>query len=356
MRCARVVGGVVERLADRLALLFGGDWAGALLEAAGDVAFADDPVAPGALGLVQAHVGGVQQVVGGGVGVLRQAGDPHADGHGDRPPVVDRHRELLDAQAQPLGHHAGDVDVRRAHQQGELLAADTGQHVVLAQHLGELAGDLDKHLVAGLVAPGVVDLLEMVDIEHADGQRAAAAARERQLAAQLLVEVQAVEGAGEVVARHRLELTALERLVDRVLHVEPQHDGRAQLDLVAVAQHRAVGLGAVEAGAVGRAEVEELDLALLGPFEAGVHPRDAEVGERDVAVHRPAHRRDGLAEPVHAARECAHEQGQIRPPRTCRVVDGPGAGHRPARFLVEAHAELLGVSGSYGGARKARPR
>ena len=61
-----------------------------------------------------------------------------------------------------------------ADQQHELVAAQAADRVVLAQALGQAAGDLDQQAVAGGVAPAVVDRLEIVEIEIAHGQQVAA--------------------------------------------------------------------------------------------------------------------------------------------------------------------------------------
>src|SRR5439155_26837828 len=55
----------------------------------------------------------------------------------------------------------------------ELLPAVAAEQVVVAQHAAQPVGDLFDDVVAGLVAAGVVDDLEMVNVDHDDGQVAA---------------------------------------------------------------------------------------------------------------------------------------------------------------------------------------
>nr|WP_314624467.1 hypothetical protein [uncultured Noviherbaspirillum sp.] len=57
----------------------------------------------------------------------------------------------------------------RQHQR-EFLAAETGEQVFLAQFLHDRSHHGDEHHVAGLVAIGVVDRFEMVDVEQRNGQ------------------------------------------------------------------------------------------------------------------------------------------------------------------------------------------
>ena len=59
-------------------------------------------------------------------------------------------------------------------QDGELIAAETTDRVTIATHGPESLGDLDEDLVAGAVADGVVDRLEVIDVEHHDRMALAA--------------------------------------------------------------------------------------------------------------------------------------------------------------------------------------
>ena len=66
----------------------------------------------------------------------------------------------------------------RAHQQ-ELVATDAPDDVVGAQQLLEPAGDVDEQLVSGAVSEGVVDRLELVEIDEDDRGRKPVGSRER---------------------------------------------------------------------------------------------------------------------------------------------------------------------------------
>ncbi|WRL64266.1 hypothetical protein U6N30_32785 [Blastococcus brunescens] len=108
-----------------------------------------------------------------------------------------RHAEGVDdalGDVLGLGLVAGDQD-------GELVAAQAGDQVVLADDGVQSAGHLDQQLVAGLVPGDVVDRLEPVEVED---QQAPEVGGRR---VQLPEEQGAVGQAGEVVGvGHALEL------------------------------------------------------------------------------------------------------------------------------------------------------
>ena len=62
-------------------------------------------------------------------------------------------------------------------QHRELVAAEAGEHVGLAQAAAQQLGDAAQELVAGAVAERVVDVLEVVEVEHQDGAAGAVALR-----------------------------------------------------------------------------------------------------------------------------------------------------------------------------------
>ena len=99
-----------------------------------------------------------------------------------------------------------------------------------------------QHRITGQVAVRVVDLLEVIDVEHHERQRMAVAARDRDLALEELHEEALVVDPGHpvldghVVDRfvvRALDVAAREELVDRV----------AEPDLVAVVQLLAARVG-----------------------------------------------------------------------------------------------------------------
>ena len=87
----------------------------------------------------------------------------------------------------------GDVEDER----GELVAAEAADHVGRAQAPPQHLGGRAQHLVAGQVAGGVVDELEVVEVEHEQGSVLAPAVHASQLAVQPVHEPPPVEQPGE---------------------------------------------------------------------------------------------------------------------------------------------------------------
>jgi hypothetical protein len=71
-----------------------------------------------------------------------------------------------------LGDESGALDTRVNQQHRELLAAEAGDEVVPTQQPGESIGHGDQDMIAGGVAESIVDLLEVIEVEHqaGDGQ------------------------------------------------------------------------------------------------------------------------------------------------------------------------------------------
>jgi hypothetical protein len=151
------------------------------------------------LGLIHRDVGLAQQLAG-QLCVVREQRDTH------------RQREL-DASAARQFDAAGGRVVQSLQRRGqlrlrllavetfedddELVAAQPRQQLVVAQGAAQPRGERDQQLVADRVSPGVVDLFEIVEVEHADGDGSAAAPRLRECLRQALVERIAVGRSGQ---------------------------------------------------------------------------------------------------------------------------------------------------------------
>ena len=98
---------------------------------------------------------------------MGQRGHSEARGDAQRAPSVgQRQRERLDALTHALGQVEGALEVGAGQHHRELLAAVAGGRVDVARALAQDASDLAQHDVALLMAVGVVDALEVVDVEH----------------------------------------------------------------------------------------------------------------------------------------------------------------------------------------------
>lgn len=76
----------------------------------------------------------------------------------------------LDLPLQPLGYLLGDLRGTAWEHRRKLLATDAPEQVAPAQHRLAGVGDALQNIVALLVAVGVVDLLEVIDIQQQEGQ------------------------------------------------------------------------------------------------------------------------------------------------------------------------------------------
>src|SRR5262249_39759602 len=180
---------------------------------------------------------------------------------------------------------------RLAAEHGELLAAVAGDDVLAAHRGREAAGDRLEDEVAGRVAEGVVDLLEVIDVAEEQRQRRFVAHTVGKLGAETVAQVSAVVEAGEPVAHRALIELALVLLVEVVLVAELENHRAAELDLVAVAEAVVDDALPVHEGAVGGAEVVQPDLAPLAAGEDRMAPRDPLVFEAQVSLGGAAEHR-----------------------------------------------------------------
>src|SRR5215469_5973677 len=99
-------------------------------------------------------------------------GNPGADGY------LDGHAGktiCLHHSAQLFRHFHRIAAGCLRHQNGELLAPITADHVNLTNLLTENTGHLTQHFVAEQVSKLVVETFEVVDVDHDDGQVSAVA-------------------------------------------------------------------------------------------------------------------------------------------------------------------------------------
>src|SRR3954471_17133972 len=124
--------------------------------------------------ITAAGFGGVERIVsrahdrGRGVAVGGQARD---SGRQRDPQLqaADSDRPTPDRVADALGGVTRSLAAGLGQDHDELLAAVATDHVDLADLIADPVGDLHHHRVAHLVAVGIVDLFEQVEVEHQDG-------------------------------------------------------------------------------------------------------------------------------------------------------------------------------------------
>ena len=87
-----------------------------------------------------------------------------------------------------------------ADEDGELVATEAGEQVAVDEHGVHTVSEAHQHLVADVVTERVVDVLEVVEVEHQD-RRAVESVREGQRGIDRFVEGDAVEVTGQIVVR-----------------------------------------------------------------------------------------------------------------------------------------------------------
>ena len=168
------------------------------------------------------------------------------DGGGRRAP-----RRARRGRARRLRAAGSPVDA--GEHEHELLAAEPADGVAVADDGAQLRGRGGERLVALRVTVRVVDLLEVVEVEHDDAERAAGGRRGLDLAPQALLRTAVVEQAGEAVRGRLLaQVLALARRLVR----ERGHRGEAldERDL-------GVGEAPIDPGPV---DVQRADDAVMG--------------------------------------------------------------------------------------------
>ena len=264
-------------------------------------------------------------------------------------------RQLL---ADPLRERGRAVDVSCGKDHRELLTADSADHVACTHGRAEDVGDLLEQVVADPVSVDVVDLLEVVEVEHHDRDRLVRGRRAQELLPEPVMEGAVVVEAGQGV---RLGLV-LEPCADvRVVDGQGRRVAEALREKELLVRERRVLADAID---VERA----LELAArdegdgdqrLGLDRRPRHEAYARVEVRPVREHGlavvdgPA--RDALAErerlahdlvrPLALARARRAARASTRPPRRCG---------RPRRGSARRGCPRCARAGRRGSARRAR--
>jgi hypothetical protein len=165
----------------------------------------DAAVSAGVLCRVQGVVGEGDEL-GNAVGVLGEAGG--TDRHGDAHPrgLVGSHGQSGDGLPEPLGQLGQLGAAYPRHEDREFLTAIAGNDVAGTHHLLQAFGDLAEDPVAAGVAIGVVDRLEVVDVEQDQAELLVAASGAIGVKAQLLLQEAAVVELGQPVGDRGMAL------------------------------------------------------------------------------------------------------------------------------------------------------
>ena len=120
----------------------------------------------------------------------------------------------LERIAEPGQDAMGDVDrlgraMNGTQQQAELVASETGDRVAIAQYRPDPRADRGEQLIAVVMAQGVVDLLEPIEIDHQDGDLSAVTPFRCQRLLDLVAQHVAVGQTGQRVGHRRMLEPAL---------------------------------------------------------------------------------------------------------------------------------------------------
>src|SRR6185295_10662841 len=184
------------------------------------------------LGAVEGLVRGAEEAVGGDDRARGVAA--HAQAGGDPELLAGAQPERAHLPPHAFGDGEGAGEVGLGEEDGELLAAVAGDDVGLADGLAEGGGQVAEHLVPHLVAVGLVDVLEVVEVEEEQRQRVVVALGAAELLAEAVLEVAVVVDGGEPVGDgETVEPGALlQHLVEALLGEEGAGDAGADLLLV----------------------------------------------------------------------------------------------------------------------------
>ena len=148
--------------------------------------------------------------------------------HGHVRAAMHPDRRRADAMVNALGQLQRVRDFRAGQQDREFVATEARAGIAGADlGLGTPRHFLER-LVAGQVAEAIVDLLEVVDVDHEARQRLARALRSRELLAQAVVEIAAVVPAGEEIgdaAAHQA------RAIHRVFQADGDDDAQVREEI-----------------------------------------------------------------------------------------------------------------------------
>ena len=158
-------------------------------------------VAPPLFGQIHRGVGALHQL-GRVVPIFRIKGDPDAGSGKDF--VAAKHERLgecaLDAQREGFG--VGLVGI--LDQDGELVSAEAGKGVLIAQATAQAASELAQQVITDIVAERIVDILEVVQIDKHQHQLFLIALRPVQRMAQAVEQQGTVGQAGQFIMQRQI--------------------------------------------------------------------------------------------------------------------------------------------------------
>src|SRR5882724_3024341 len=160
---------------------------------------------------IEGRIGGAHQLIA-IFGMIGKVGHARADGH--RPRNAGK-LEFLHHATQLFSDRPSTVGMRLRHQDGKFLSPVTANQVVLADVLSENLRDLSEHLVAKQVPELIIQLFEVIDVDHQQREPKAVAFGGAQRLDDTSLKSTAVVDTGQPVgACHGLGLVQLHGIAD----------------------------------------------------------------------------------------------------------------------------------------------
>ena len=189
-----------------------------------------DPVAPGLLGDIAGRIGGLHYRIGlAPAGIQRHQAD--ARSHPEAPAVM-HEAEFLHALADQLRDTLRLMNAAALQQHAELVAAQTRQRVARSHAVAQQLADLQQQPISGRVAAGIVDQLELVQIEIEQRMAGALLARTLQHLLQAPVELAAVEQTGQQIVTGAPAHLAVEPALLGHIMKDQHHAGQPPLRIM----------------------------------------------------------------------------------------------------------------------------
>ena len=168
----------------------------------------DDAVAPAILRGIKRVINALQQ---GFEGIFGLAGNRETNADRDRQLVAGPDEEGLvgDRQAEPVGDDRRAAEICLGHHDDKFLATQAADQIDAAHIVQRALGELAQYIVAREMPIAVVDLLEMVDVEHHDSGRGAAFGKPRHQLGHMREDIAPVVKAGQLVGERQGQAAAV---------------------------------------------------------------------------------------------------------------------------------------------------
>ncbi len=245
------------------------------------------------LGDIKGRVGTAEQEIG-IVAVIGKERDAEAESRGNAEPVTEI-EGFFDRRLQPVEQDGKRADlVQPLDGKNEFIAAKAREKIALAQQGAQTRRKLAQQQVPAGMAPDIIDRLEIIEIEEADGKKAALTPRARNRALDMLLKLQTIGKAGQSVVAGEMELllplileSGFEIDLVQAMSDELRHlgDEIEHLLIETIGKARAEHQGRIHRAATKNRRRRARNPVM--PFEEVPPPRNRGVGRTVIAIMNP---------------------------------------------------------------------